>query len=185
MKIGICGAQGVGKSTLARALSEHLGLPLIGEQAREVIKLLNFDRPRELRDKPQVGVTYQVRCLFSQIRAEEEQEPGFVSDRTFIDNAVYFNKWHAHQAASGFACLYYEICRQGVKNYDLVVYVPPEIPLKDDKFRSVNLDYQSEIDFLVRLFLQGFPVRSWIKVKGTVEERVRQVIDWTEEHMKG
>lgn len=180
MKIGICGAQGVGKSTLAKLLAEQLGLPLIGEQAREVVKLLNLGRPRELRKQPQVGLTYQLICLLAQIEAEEKHERGFVADRTFIDNAVYFNKWHSHQVSSSLSRLFYEVCRQHARKYDLLVYVPPEIPLEDDQFRSVNVDYQAEIDFLVRLFLKGMPVREWMEVTGTVEERVRQVMDRVE-----
>lgn len=31
--IGLCGAQGTGKTTLSRVLSKELGLPLIEEQA--------------------------------------------------------------------------------------------------------------------------------------------------------
>ena len=176
-RIGLCGAQGTGKSTLSRILAEKLKLPLIEEQARIAAKLFGITRPsRDIKKRPELALAYEIQCLTLQLQSEEQHKRGFVSDRTIIDIAVYWNKWLAHKSPAVLNRFIYELCERRAKTYDLVVYIPPEIPLVNDRFRSTNQDYQAEMDFLMRAMLKVCNPRSCIKVTGTVKERVSQVL---------
>lgn len=174
MRIGITGAQGTGKTTLASALSKVLEIPLIKEQARFVAKRLKINRMSELKYDPELAATFQLECLHSQLRAENLYSC-FVSDRTTIDNAVYWLKWHSHRHESWKNNQYYQMALSNVLNYDLVIYVPPEIHLQDDGFRSVNSFYQAEIDLYIRCFL-AYVETDWITVTGSLENRVNKVL---------
>jgi len=175
MRIGLCGAQGVGKTTLARALAKELNLPLIEEQARVAAAELGIENPRALKNNPELGIQYQWRCLELQMRAEEHTKE-FVSDRTTIDNAAYWMKWHAHKVESDENLRYYDLCREQVQKYDLVVYVPIEFPPADDGFRSINQDYQKEIDLLVYMLTYGLEAKYVVEVSGSVKERLQQAL---------
>ncbi|MDD3653701.1 MAG: ATP-binding protein [Desulfotomaculaceae bacterium] len=175
MKIGISGAQGTGKTTLARALSEELDLPLVEEQARLLTaREYGYKTPRELHEQTELGQQFQWRCLELQMAAEDKLPGGFISDRTVIDNAVYWMKWHSREAKSEDNMRYYRTVENRARDYDFIIYVPPEISLVANGFRNPDRAYQEEIDFLITLFLTSF-VQAYITVAGDLATRVRQV----------
>ena len=81
LRIGIVGAQGTGKTTIANDLAERLGLPKIDEIARTVKDLgwaLDTDGDISTPALIWLGQLYQ------EIQLEE-----FVADRTLLDPVVY------------------------------------------------------------------------------------------------
>lgn len=175
MRIGLSGAQGVGKTTLAGVLARELDIPLVEEQARVVVKEFGLDSLRALKGRPQLSKEFQWACLNAQIRVENELGDRFIADRTVVDNAAYWLKWRAGRSSSQDNLEYYRACEARAGVYDLVIYVPPEIPLMSDGFRTANPVYQAEMDWLIKTLLWGMvrPGRI-VTVRGEFEERVNQ-----------
>lgn len=174
MKIGITGSQGTGKTTLATALADQLNLPLIREQARSVAREMGIKSVKQLKGQVELGARFQWTCLNRQIEAEQTNV-GFVSDRTTIDNAVYWLKYHSSYWPSEESNYYYKKAFENAKNYDLVIYVPREIDPEDDGFRSTDPGAQIEIDMYIKAFL-ALAAPKYITVSGTLDERVDTAI---------
>lgn len=178
--IGVVGAQGTGKSTLSKALSERMGVPLITEQARIVAQEMGISDLTEFRNNAPLEekVEFQKRVLDRQIEVENSLLHGFVSDRTTIDNAAYWLCWN-HALVSHEERLEYlkKAHDHALKSYDFLIYTPIEFEIVDDGFRETNKDYQAEVDFLVVTLLKGWGLTNRVlRASGSVEERVKHVL---------
>ncbi len=174
LKIGITGSQGTGKSTLAKRLAEELDLNIVTEQARKSAKVLGLKKLPNPKESPALSRAFQKLCLQYQLE-EEGKYNSFVSDRTTIDNALYYLVNNSVYSSPKENMDYYRRCLENAQTYNLVVYVPIEFPLEGDGFRNEDAEVQAEHDFLVRCLLKEIRP-DFITVTGTVEERVRQVV---------
>lgn len=184
MRIGICGAESTGKTTLAKALAEELGLPLITEQARTVaqemgITDLNREYPKELWDR------FQWRCLEAQMAAELRHKD-FVSDRTVLDNLAYWLVDHATPENCWDTLEYWDRVEYHLGDisstvYDLIVFVrPTDTKLEFDGFRHRDLNHQLLIDRVLWSLItwaDSISTTLFVWVRGTTEDRVRQVME--------
>lgn len=181
MRIGICGAESTGKTTLAKALADKLELPLITEQARGVAKRLgiddlNKDYPKRLWDR------FQWECLKTQMAIEQRHE-SFVSDRTVLDNLAYWLVDHAdpHNCYETLQYWGYAERHIRVRPYDMIVFVRPEddIALENDGFRHTNPAHRWLIDrvlsSLVAWIAHTYSHIKIVNVSGPTNERLEQV----------
>jgi hypothetical protein len=67
-----------------------------------------------------------------------------------------------------------------IERYDIIFYVVPELPLVEDGQRTINRDFFNDVvssfDFIIENY--NVPV---IRISGTVEERVKQVLQAIED----
>lgn len=154
------GACGTGKTTLMNATKEGLeGLGLkvrtISEIAREVFcKYQKYERINslhEMRQYPEMYFNFQVLVLNAQIAAENKALDADVdvvlSDRSVVDNLVYFLTWCSREVSPGLFDLYIKTVYQQVfqeKKYQKIFIVPPFGEKIDDGFRSSDLEYQEQ-----------------------------------------
>jgi deoxyadenosine kinase len=85
--IGIAGMIGAGKSTLATALGEHLGLPVYYEPVQDNEYLADF-----YRDTPRYAFATQIYLLNRRFQQHQEiiwRGGGGVQDRTIYEDAVF------------------------------------------------------------------------------------------------
>ncbi|MHB1419310.1 MAG: ATP/GTP-binding protein [Bacillota bacterium] len=177
MKIVLTGAQGVGKSTLAKRLAEVLGYPLIEEQARVAAAELGIAHLKDLKHNPELGIRFQKLCLEKQINAEDAAGENFVSDRTVMDNMLYWLKWHQAKAKPKENIDYYRQVKKRAQNYDLVVYLPVgEFPIENDGFRSPDPEYQEEMEHLLLMIIAYCKPHGIIRITGSIEERLKKVM---------
>lgn len=175
MKIGISGTHGVGKTTLANALAEKLGLPLISEQARVAAREMGFNSVSDIISQPNnVIYTFQRRILELQ-KQEEQRYESFISDRTTLDMASYLALYTGDISTSMYDSYYRECIQHAIGNYDVILYVPIEFSLTNDGFRSTCTTCQKIHNQLICKFLRE-NIRNINTVLGTVEERVTQAL---------
>lgn len=170
MRIGITGSHGTGKTTLARALSEHLGISLITEQARSVARRMGIKDCSALGNNL-LTASFQRQVLLAQIKAEEKAGRDWVSDRTTLDCLAY---WYLY-GLSGLpeTELYAEACLGNMRRYDLIIYVPAQIQTQADGFRLTDEASQEFVDQFVRDKLEQVP---HVEVYGGPQERLAQVL---------
>lgn len=181
MRIGICGAESTGKTTLAKALADKLELPLITEQARGVAKRLgiddlNKDYPKGLWDR------FQWECLKTQMAIEQGHE-SFVSDRTVLDNLAYWLVDHATPSQCYETLQYWGYAERHirVRPYHMIVFVRPEddMALENDGFRHTNPAHRWLIDrilcSLIGWVMYTYPTIRIVDVQGSTEKRLEHV----------
>jgi nicotinamide riboside kinase len=152
VKIALSGTESTGKSTLANAVGEKTGIPVIAEYAREVAKEMGVEDIRAMA--PDQAYRFQYRILDQKIEAESKHET-FIADRSTADNAAYYLRWVAPEMPDSINQEYIGRCVEQLKIYDHVVLIPwNSLPVVDDGFRSANLYYLYEIHCLIRGFLE-------------------------------
>lgn len=145
LRIYVCGAHSTGKTTLARHLSQELGLPLINEVARQVMAEMELSFETLRVDLHQVGA-YQKEVFRRQLHVEDRFPEGFVSDRAFCNLAYAARHSNAlpQLLANPDAVAYFEHLR----THGLVFFVRPHREcMQDDGFRErVAWDEINRID---------------------------------------
>lgn len=173
MRIGICGAHGTGKTTLANALRGALRLPLITEQARIAARKMGVTIQDVTRDF-ELAKKFQARLFRTQVRLEDELKDGFVSDRTLADIYGYWRLYDLLPESRKDVFRWY-VAEMLPKRYDILVYVPIEIPLVADGFRDTCPVCQRTVDRYIREVLNASDA-PYLTVRGTVHERVQEVL---------
>ena len=170
-RIYLVGAHATGKTTLARWIRDHYGVPMISEVARGVLAEMEA-RLDALRSDLDLVDRYQSEVFARQLEAEAAHEGPFVSDRAFCNLA-----YAAHHArilgtiASDPRLAQY---MQGVRG-GIVFFLRPhkELVVADGVRAGLEWEEVVRIDGMVKLLLEVFGV-PYIPVESlSMQERVR------------
>ena len=116
MKIAISGAVSTGKTTLGKALAEHLQLPFIEENLEAM-----FGRNRQGGRQADEMAAGLLECLETK-RSLEQQQDGFVVDRSPLD---ILNFWFASRLAPRPETQkIYDLAGAYLADYDAVILLP-------------------------------------------------------------
>lgn len=186
LKIAMFGACGTGKTTLAIALSEKLDLPAVTNHARTIISSLGVEDVRDIKDATTMALLEHALFL---VRIKEQLKcstTGFVSDRTPLDQAIY---WYT-DCESAFPKLTNNFVGAATEYlkfnpYDLFVYVPVEFELENsDTLRYFDSHRHLEDEVAAKLYEKnkekGEIAKYFMTVRGSVEQRVKSVIEHVE-----
>jgi len=155
-RIYLVGAHATGKTTLARWIRDHYGLPMISEVARGVLAEMEADLGN-LRARIDQVNDYQMQVFVRQIEAEEAQAGSFVSDRAFCNLA--YAAQHSTLAAHIFSdprlASYMQAVRKG-----LVFFLRPHQELLSDDGVRERMDWDEvvRIDGMVKLMLEMYAI---------------------------
>jgi len=170
MRIGFCGTQSVGKTTLVNALKE---LPEFKEYyfATERSKYL-----RDLGIPLNTDSTIKGQFVFLAERASELLRDKVITDRTVIDvmaftrlaeSIPYYIGDEINQSASHL-----------ISEYDYIFYISPEgVEIEDNGVRTTDAKYRNSVDIEIQNILRKYPhkIKNFTVLTGSVEERIQKV----------
>lgn len=172
-RIYMVGAHATGKTTLARWVRDHYGVPMIAEVARGVLAEMEA-RLDTLRTDIELVNRYQREVFHRQIEAEHNVAGAFVSDRAFCNLA--YAAHHSTILGDVFRdrrlADYMGWVRQGI-----VFFLRPhrELVVADGVRAGLEWEEVVRIDGMVKLLLEVFDV-PYIPVQSlSMQERVRLV----------
>ena len=172
MKIGLCGTQSVGKTTLVKALQnipEFKGYVTRTERSKELMAVgipLNTDS------------TTKGQAVFLAERASELMCENIITDRTIIDVMAFAkcSKSMYHFEADDFC----SFASHMLSEYDYIFYVSPEgVEIEDNGVRETDADYRKMIDESIQLLLIKYrhKIKNLVEIKGSTEERIKQITE--------
>lgn len=121
MRIGICGTQCSGKTTLAQFISDAQDLPFIADVAGKFTDRNTVEAQRLIS--------------IAQMDAEKMAGDYFISDRTIVDNMAYFQ--YVDKTAAESMQLAWDAHMQE-HPYDLMIFVAEYFPLEDSPHREMD-----------------------------------------------
>lgn len=175
MKIYIIGAHSIGKSTLARFVSEKYKLPMLTEVARSVLseRELQVD---VLRSNLDVVDSYQSEVFYRQITTEEKYD-SFVSDRSLIDCLAY-SAQHSRVAHTLVADKSFKHYIQSLKYNNVIIFFvqPTTATLKNDGVReNISWDGVVSISSQIKLLLELYDINHIQINTDSMQERIRLI----------
>lgn len=174
MRVYFVGAHSTGKTTMARYVSRHYGLPLLNEVSRVVLAEmeLSIDKLRANLDI----VDNSQREIFLRQVSEESAKKDFVSDRSF-DNLAY---------AAEYSSIFSDLIRTDeFKKYvatlskeDAFIFFirPNKMTMVNDGVRE-KVDWEGivRIDAMVKLMLEMWQIRYFMVSTSNMQERIRLI----------
>jgi predicted ATPase len=171
-KIGISGAQSVGKTTLLNALRSEKcfsGFSIRNEVTRGV-KALGININESGSDISQQLIMKE--HIYNLVMFDD-----MITDRTSLDGLVY-TKWLRDQNKVSEDC-YIEtinVFKKTIDMYDYLFYIAPEFPIEADGVRSASEQWQTEIVDIFEDTILEFGVKV-VRVSGSVRERVNIILN--------
>lgn len=171
--LGICGAPGTGKTTMASWLhgklaAAGLNCELLEEPARILaMQGVRIDAAMSTADYNAFLKAYQQRDLGAQAALA-------IADRTPVDHCSYLEV--NRNMPPRFVDRHRRDAQAALAHYRLVFYLPVQFPLRDDGFRVTSVKYQRELDRAIQALLAKAPVRV-VEVRGSKNQRKRTLLE--------
>lgn len=174
MRIGITGAQSVGKTTLLNALRSEKIFTLhnyaIRDEVTRTVKSYGIPINEDGTDVTQ-------KLIMNEHIVNVFMFDNMLTDRTALDGLVYTTYLYKNAKVNQKTLRYAtDVFNSVWEKYDHVFYIEPEFDIVDDGTRSVDMRFRDEI---VELFESTIEKRklSMHRVTGTVRNRVNSVMD--------
>ncbi|HAM51072.1 MAG TPA: AAA family ATPase [Nitrospiraceae bacterium] len=183
MNLGLCGSHRTGKTTLAEAISQRMGIPFVKTGTSEVFRQHGLDPSNPLDFEKRLWIQHKI--LNAAERVWQSEEKPFVTDRTPLDMAAYTLADIRGSTEVNFAELegYLSRCFDVTnKIFKLLVLVQPGIPLVYEEGKAaLNESYLEHLNFLILGLCNDARIKSiflYIDRHTTdIENRVRTILE--------
>ena len=158
LRLGIVGAAGTGKTSLAEALAVKFGVPLLKsrEITEDILKRDGYSFASGIQIERFLANSGRQNEILRRTIEQQNSVKGFVTDRTVVDLAAYVVcEMHDRDVVAVSRLL--DTCRKNVAVYTHLFMCPwRDVPVQDNKRRTLNPWYQ----FLVHVVEMGM-LREW------------------------
>lgn len=177
MRIGIVGAQSVGKTTLANDLARATNSTLIEEQIRisnKKFSLLGYQALDQLVASAWYS-NFMFDILINQVQKEASAKSGFVSDRTTLDYYAYYEllSCDSPEVQQIIKELFLPRLRD---SYDLIFYLPITFGIVNDGYRHLDYNLQRQADIRIQGLLRSYENVVLLRAY-TPEERLDKALE--------
>jgi hypothetical protein len=174
IRIGLTGAHGTGKSTIARGVAADLALPLLPSPGRLLAE-------QELPLNYEATVESETVAWLTQLRLET-QTAEWVSQRTLLDVWAYASlaaERHpttpvGRALLAELSVLTRELLLRG--QYQILFYLPPRIPLRADALRLDDHGFQTAVDDRIRGALEDHGT-SYVELDASEHDVLRHALE--------
>jgi len=166
MKIVIIGAQGVGKTTLAKQINKQYPNFKILPEAARLAKEAGYNLD-------QTATTETERWLIAKQIELENTEGKWVADRSSIDLLAYIHLLFSEESSLiEFAT---KTLVPRFSKYDLVLYLPSgQFAIEDDGVRTTDMKFQQAVDERIRDVIEAYKI-PFVRIVGSPPERLAKV----------
>lgn len=176
MKIALIGSHNTGKTTVFEMLKQNKDLAhyyFAPEPTHEIVDY-DFKINAESTDCSQLAML--------SIYMENMLPQNSIQDRCILDNYVYALYLHRKGIISNNVVKFiWKKVLNHVKEYDYFFYFPIKFPLQDNNFRSVNKEFQEEIDKIFRYVLftlkEKFQLDNIYFLEGDSKQRLETILN--------
>jgi ATPase subunit of ABC transporter with duplicated ATPase domains len=189
VRIAITGATAIGKTTLGRALAEHLGIPYFEEDLRPIVKAIgDVERARRQGGEINASLVAARRSLLAYLAEKAKlyrDNAAFVSDRTAVD---VLTRWMRNRLSGQNEVEFRAVVRQVQETLGLLdwIVVPPLMTLTQQPTNEAGLTRVLHLQ--ERLFIQSLVIGLLVQLAPgkliliprsaqSVDQRVAFVVD--------
>lgn len=183
LKIAMAGPSGVGKTTLCEWISKEFNIPFVTSSTKPLWDKHNINTHQELITRtilnPQWGLDFQYELL--EVRQNIiDKNPQFVTDRSPIDNLVYFLMQNTPHIGEEATEAYISLCAQALAKINGLIQIPfgDHIKLENDSKRIANKYYQMSTNS--QFHLASVLIEPLLPAKGPLRVITLPMWDWAE-----
>lgn len=197
MKIAFTGPSGSGKTTLVKWLSEEYKLPWLNGSSGEIKNVRDIGNLEEMglvqgkghkevivsgHNHPEAAIANQQRILERRTGMMTKQTD-FVTDRSQIDNWVYYWMQCSMHVTDEDARVFRKKCEAGLGNLTHVIYIPTMIsPIEDNGSRIASFHYQKMVsvifDAAIKFWDFGNMTNLLMITEKDLDKRKQQIIEF-------
>jgi len=177
-RIGIVGAAGTGKTSLAEALSAKLAIPLLKSRAitDDILRRDGYDYASGIQIERFLANGVRQNEILRKTLEQQNATTDFVTDRTVIDLASYVVcEMHDMDIAAVRHIL--ETCKKNVGAYTHLFLCPwKDMPVENNKRRTLNPWYQFLIHTVEIGILQEWQCKYTVLKTETTKDRLSELL---------
>lgn len=179
MIVCLTGSHSTGKSTLLKAFSNIPDIVQVDSVTRSSISAEERRVDGGVTDEGQLAILEAIKKKCIELEDANRRDPNkiYLLDRSVFDFVAYSRVFYERGQISVYTWVRIaKFFEEHMNMYDLVCYLPIEFDLVDDGVRSLDEDLRRKVDERILTDVLWSQNRV-IKLTGTVESRVQQVLE--------